>query len=106
MPLVAAPVRGDHRSHGRIVAATLDPYGTKDPTHRAYHRANRRAGRMGGQIRLRIRYRELAAPWFDYLFVSLAELRRLAKAGGWQVSTVIPTDGGEYAPVLTKRAAA
>lgn len=91
---------------GRIVATTLDPYGTTDPTHLGYHRANRRAGRMGGQIRLRIRHRDLATPWFDYLFVSLPELRRLAKAGGWEVSTVIPTEGSEYTAVLAKRAAA
>ena len=45
--------------------------------HIAYHQRNRERGRLGGQLRLRLRYRELATEWFDYLVCSVAELEAL-----------------------------
>ena len=58
------------RERGKIIAQCVDPYDTKFPQHVAYHRFNRRRGRMGGQLRIRVRFREIASPWFDYLFVA------------------------------------
>src|SRR5215470_9649094 len=37
---------------GQIIAETVDPYQTKEPSHLAYHRLNRRRGRMGAQLRI------------------------------------------------------
>lgn len=88
---------------GRIVASTVDPYETDDPAHLAYHERNRRRGRMAGQLRLRVRYRERATPWFDYLIVSRDELRELLGGTGWQVRRFLPPEGGRlYAAVIEK----
>ena len=87
----------------RIVAATLDPYQTKDPCHLQYHVLNRKRGRMGGQVRIRIRYRTYATPWFDYLFVSREELGTILDGTGWRLARTIDSDGPEYAAVLEKR---
>lgn len=73
----------------RIVASTRNPYGTDDTAHLAYHERNKRRGRMSGQLRLRVRYRDYASPWFDYLIVSPEELETLLVGTGWRVSRVI-----------------
>lgn len=88
---------------GRIVAEVLDPYDTKSVEHRRYHRRNRARGRMGGQARIRVRYLDLATPWFDYLFVSRDELRRLVRNTSWQIASVIDSSGPTYIAVLEKR---
>jgi SAM-dependent methyltransferase len=85
-----------------ILAETRDPYRTTDPCHLAYHERNRRRGRMGGQIRLRVRYREYASPWFDYLFVSRGELEGILSGTGWQIRTSLDGEGGSYIAVLGK----
>ncbi len=85
---------------GRIVAGSLDPYDTDEPIHLAYHARNRRRGRMAGQVRLRIRYRNLATPWFDWLFVSRDELRSLAFEAGWDLARCIPDEGPAYIAIL------
>ncbi|MDQ3866286.1 MAG: class I SAM-dependent methyltransferase [Actinomycetota bacterium] len=76
----------------RIVASTRDPYDTEDEAHLAYHERNRRRGRMAGQLRLRVRYRDYASAWFDYLIVSPEELEVLVGGTGWRVSRVIEGD--------------
>ena len=88
---------------GRIVAEVLDPYDTKRIEHRRYHRRNRARGRMGGQTRIRVRYLDLATPWFDYLFVSRGELRQLVRGTSWQVAALIDSAGPTYIAVLEKR---
>jgi hypothetical protein len=65
---------------GRIMAASNDPGLTDDPTHLAYQERNRRRGRMPGQLRLRVRYRDLSDPWFDYLIVHRTKWRPSSKA--------------------------
>ena len=89
-------------SNGRIVAEILDPYDTKSPEHRRYHRWNRNRGRMAGQTRLRVRYLDAVTPWFDYLFVSRRELRRLLRGSAWSVERLIDSDGPTYIAVLAK----
>ena len=89
-------------ANGRIVAVTLDPYQTDNPAHLAYHERNRKRGRMGGQIRLRVRHQMSKTPWFDYLFVSQAELKDIVSDTGWHVAQILPSDGPIYAMVLEK----
>jgi SAM-dependent methyltransferase len=87
---------------GRILGECSDPYATEDPEHLAYHERNRRRGRMGGQLRIRIRYRKLATPWFDYLFLSEDELRGLLDGTGWMLARRIEDDGPVYIAVIEK----
>jgi SAM-dependent methyltransferase len=89
-------------ARGRILAESLDPYGTTDEAHLDYHARNRARGRMSGQLRIRIRYREHATPWFDYLLVSPAELETIVEGTGWHVARIL--DGGSelYVAVLEK----
>jgi len=86
----------------RIIAATADPYVTKEPDHLWYHRRNRKRGRMGGQIRIRIRYKKYATPWFDYLMVSREEMVDLLTDTGWQVKTFIDSEEFYYAAIIEK----
>jgi SAM-dependent methyltransferase len=86
---------------GRIVAETRDVYRTDDPAHLAYLKRNRDRGRMSGQIRIRVRYRDQATPWFDYLMVSRRELEGLLDGTGWQLSRVLESDDA-YVAVIEK----
>jgi SAM-dependent methyltransferase len=88
------------RAH--ILGECLDPYTTDDPVHLAYHEHNRRRGRMGGQIRIRIRYREVATPWFDYLFLSRPELEELLAGTGWRLARTFEDDPSLYIAVIEK----
>ena len=86
---------------GRIVAESRDVSQTDDPAHLAYQDRNRTRGRMPGQIRLRVRYRELATPWFDYLMVSPDELADLLVDSGWTISRVLESED-TYVAILEK----
>jgi SAM-dependent methyltransferase len=88
------------RPGGLIVGTCLDPGDTSEADHLAYHERNRRAGRPAGQLTLRVRYRQLAGPWFDWLLMSPDELGEIAAAAGWQVAELRP--GAQFAAVLTK----
>jgi SAM-dependent methyltransferase len=78
----------------RILAESVNPYGTDNPEHLGYHERNRRRGRMAGQLRIRIRHQGYATPWFDYLLASPEEMASLAEGTGWELVRVI--DAGEY----------
>lgn len=86
---------------GRIVAETRDVHDTEDPVHLAYHGRNRRRGRMAGQIRIRIRYRQLKTPWFDFFMVSPDELEELLAGTGWSLTRTIES-GDAYIAVIDK----
>ncbi len=86
----------------RILGECLDPYTTEDPLHLAYHARNRRRGRMPGQIRIRVRWRDVATPWFDYLFLSEEELRDLLAGTGWTLARMIEDGSSLYVAVLEK----
>lgn len=88
---------------GRIIAEILDPDDTTAPEHRRYHRQNRRRGRLAGQVRIRVRYKDWATPWFDYLFVSKPELRSILKGTGWGVERIIRSTGPTYMAILARR---
>ena len=85
-----------------IVAETLNPYKTTNPSHRRYQRRNRERGRMSGQIRIRIRFQGSATPWFDYLFVSPREMMDLLSRTGWKVNRFIDRDRPSYVAIIEK----
>lgn len=84
----------------RIVAASNDPYGTDDPAHINYQERNLARGRMAGQLRLRVRYRDLVDPWFEYLIVSPGEMSEIVDGTGWHIRRLVRDDGGYYVAVL------
>ena len=57
---------------------------------------------MGGQLRIRIRHRETASPWFDYLFLSRPELEELLDGTGWKLTRMIEDDTPVYVAVIEK----
>jgi SAM-dependent methyltransferase len=85
----------------RIIGECLDPYGTDNPAHLAYHERNRRRGRMGGQIKIRVRFQDVATPWFDYMFLSEPELREILDGTGWQLLRMLEGDR-TYVAVIEK----
>ncbi len=84
----------------QVIAQGTDPYGTRDPVHTGYHEHNRRRGRLGGQLRLRLRYRELATPWFDYLVCSPDELADLVRGTPWHLADIDDRDAPYYLATL------
>lgn len=86
---------------GRIIAETRDVRATDDPVHLGYHERNRARGRLPGQIRIRVRYREKATPWFDYLMVGRDELEELLAGTGWQLARTLDSDD-TYVAVIEK----
>ena len=87
---------------GQIIANTVDPYSTTDPVHTWYHRYNRRRGRMGGQLRIRLRHNKIIGPWFDYLLVSKAEMKKIVQGTGWMIDRILEDKGPGYTAVLAK----
>lgn len=89
---------------GRIVGDTIDLSESTEPADRDYHARNRERGRPGGSARLRIRYKALATPWFDYLFVARDELDALCDGTGWAVHGLVEAEPPAYGVVLRKEA--
>jgi SAM-dependent methyltransferase len=84
----------------RIVAASIDPHATEDPAHLAYQERNRRRGRMAGQLRLRVRYRDLIGPWFDYLLVSPDEMASILEGTQWRITRLLQSSTAYYVAIL------
>ncbi len=86
-----------------ILAESVNPYQTRLAAHRRYQRRNRERGRMGGQIRIRVRFREIKGPWFDYLLVSPSEMKEILAGTGWALRTLLrSSDGPPYVAVIAK----
>lgn len=79
-----------------VIGTCVDPFTSEDPLHLGYHESNRSRGRHPGQIRLRVRWTDIATPWFDFLFIPIEELERLAESAGWKLVTYEP----KYRPYL------
>ena len=59
---------------------------------------------MSGQLRLRVRYKQYATPWFDYLFVSKEEMRDILDTTAWCVESYIDAaNTPTYVAILSKR---
>lgn len=86
----------------RIVAASNAPRASDDPAYLAYQERNRRRGRMSGQLRLRVRYRNLIGPWFEYLIVSPEEMAEIVEGTGWQMRHLVRDEGSYYVAVLDR----
>ncbi|MFI7609113.1 class I SAM-dependent methyltransferase [Micromonospora sp. NPDC049366] len=99
-PALLAALAALARPGAQIIAHGTDPYGTRDPVHTVYHERNRRRGRLGGQLRLRLRYRELATDWFDYLVCSPDEFAELVRGSAWQLIDVDDRDAPYYLATL------
>jgi SAM-dependent methyltransferase len=84
----------------RIVAGSNDLYRTDDPVHLAYQERNRRRGRLPGQLRIRVRYRTLVDPWFNYLLVSPDEMTEIVDGTGWRIERFVRDEGSFYVAVL------
>jgi SAM-dependent methyltransferase len=69
----------------KIVGQSIDPYVYLDELTDRYCAENERLGRMRGQYTYRIRHKNLATEWFDYLYLSLDELATIAAGTGWNV---------------------
>lgn len=91
---------------GRVVAGSREPYATVDPVELNYQQRNRDRGRLPGQRRLRVRYRNLATPWFDWLTVSIQEMQAIGASAGWRVTTILDADSPLYVALLEKDNAA
>ena len=90
---------------GRILAESRNPYVAAASEHRRYLRRNRQRGRMPGQLRMRVRCGMVSTPWFDWLIVSPAEMRKLVAGTGWRIARVVPPTGVAYVAILEKVAA-
>lgn len=89
--------------NGRILAESRNIYKTEDPQHLAFHERNRRLGRLPGQLRLRVRYKTMIGPWFEYLMVSPEEMADIVSNTGWHIAKIVPReDGVDYTAVLEK----
>jgi hypothetical protein len=56
---------------------------------------------VGGQLRLRVRYRDLVGPWFDYLIVSPHEMAAILEGTEWRIRRLLQESGsGYYVAVL------
>jgi SAM-dependent methyltransferase len=89
--------------NAQIIGTCRDPYDTDDPENLEYHELNRSRGRQAGQIRLRVRFRRVATPWFDYWFQSPSELRTVTEPHGWSLRHYEPLAFGSYLAVLDAR---
>lgn len=88
----------------RILAESRDvstARGADAPWHADYRRRNVERGRLPGQIRIRIRFRTIVGPWFDYPMVSPAEMREIVDGTGWHVARTVDSDD-MYIAVIEK----
>lgn len=85
-----------------IIAQSRNIYKTKEVQHLQYQKYNRKKGRMSGQIRLRVRYKNYAEPWYDYLLVSPQEMKALLKNTGWEIKKFIGTKGSLFTGIIEK----
>jgi len=85
----------------RLLAGSFDPYDGASDAARRYQEHNRARGKLGGVERLRVRYRDLATPWYDVLFASREELAALADGTGWRLRRFID-EGAGYVAVLER----
>ncbi|RKN04260.1 class I SAM-dependent methyltransferase [Streptomyces radicis] len=75
-----------------------------DPTpvwesQREYFESNVARGRWPGHFTLRVRHRDMASPWFDYLFCTPDQLAALGETHGWRLHGV-RQKGASYAAVM------
>ena len=85
-----------------IIAESMDPHTTNNRMHLDYHRANLVKKKLAGQVRIRVRFGNKIGPWFDYLFVSIKELRDIICNTGWRIKKILADKSPTYIIVLEK----
>ncbi len=84
---------------GIIIGESKDPeHIRKDLLGKATTRS-----KLQGQIRLRVRYRNMTTPWFNYCYLSPKELEEMIRGTGWVVREKIRGRKGVYVVVLAKK---
>ncbi|KQC11754.1 MAG: hypothetical protein APR63_12225 [Desulfuromonas sp. SDB] len=87
---------------GLIIGECVNPYKTEDSYHLEYQKQNRKRGKLSGELRLRIRYKNLFGPWFNYLFASPEELEKILGNTGWKINQIIESPETMYIAVIGK----
>jgi SAM-dependent methyltransferase len=100
-PALLASLAAVARPGARIIGHGADPGLTGDPVHDTYAKRNGELGRMAGQMTIRVRHRDLATPWFEYLLCGPEELSALAATASWTLTSVDRVDPVNYLAVLT-----
>jgi SAM-dependent methyltransferase len=85
-----------------IIGQTIDPTRLQGPLTTAYYQRNKDRGRLPGQMRYRLRYRNLATPWFEYLYCSPGELEQLLHNTGWCLHSIDQDGQAFYTAILKK----
>jgi hypothetical protein len=102
-PILLGALATVTRPGAAILGRGRDPSVTDDPVHLRYHARNQVLGRMPGQTRIRVRYLDMATPYFDYLLASVDELRALLSGTAWMLEEY-EQDGPGYGAVIRKGA--
>lgn len=85
-----------------IIAESADPYRTTEEANLKYQRSNLKRGRMAGQRKIRIRYRNYASDWTDYLGVSPKEMERILEGTGWKIVKIFDSERSSYIAIIEK----
>ncbi|MCU1362232.1 MAG: putative methyltransferase [Acidimicrobiaceae bacterium] len=86
-----------------LVESTNAYFGGAPSMDRQYYRRNVERGLLPGHARFRYHYGGEVGSWFDWLFVSRAELRTVIRGTGWRVGEVVGDSLSEpYVAVLEK----
>jgi hypothetical protein len=88
-------------SEARIIGSVRDPYKTENQGHLGYHKLNRKRGRMGGQLKIS-RFGKYVTSWFDYLFVSQEEMKRILEGTRWRIQEFIDSENLQYVAIIQK----
>lgn len=86
----------------RLLGANRDWTKSHDAETRDKAARNLALGRFSGEHRSRIRYKNLATPFFTSARMSPDELRDLVADTGWRVAEILDRDEGIYLAVLEK----
>ncbi len=90
------------RSGGMLIATSIDPLETDNPSHLAYHELNRRRGRPVGLVTIRIEFGDEYSPWFNLWLATPEEMERTAKGAGWRILELHKSHRGLYSAVLIR----
>jgi SAM-dependent methyltransferase len=90
------------RPGARVVGQCTNPHVDVDAALKEYQQRNVAKGRLPGQMRMRVRYRDMATPWTDFLLCSPAELTELLTGTGWAMTDLDEGDSPVYSVVLQR----
>jgi len=77
---------------GALIMGTGVPPATDDPVHLEYQAANVAAGKPPAQLKLRVRYRNVQGPWFDYWLQDPGDIVAEAAEFGWEQEALYEAD--------------